>query len=95
MVADAHAFGRFNHLLHHAHCCGQQRRTGDDLAALVHGGLDELLGRHVGAEVDHREAAPLHHNFDKVFANVVLVALDGANADLAGALHARLCEIGL
>ena len=51
---------------------------------------DELLRRHLHAEVDHLEARALEHDVDEVLADVVDVALDGAHQELADRLDAGL-----
>ena len=50
---------------------------------------DELLGVGVDAEVDDLEAGALEHHRDEVLADVVDVALDGADDDLADAARRR------
>ena len=55
---------------------------------------DELLRRHLHAEVDHREACALEHDVDEVLADVVHVALDRAHEEGADALYAALSEKG-
>ena len=47
-----------------------------------------LLDRIVDAEVDHLEARTFHHHADEVLADVVNVALDGADHHLAQARRA-------
>ena len=51
-----------------------------------------LLDRVVDAEVDHLEAGALEHHRDQVLADVVDVALDRADHDLADRLDAGLGE---
>ena len=46
----------------------------------------ELLGRHVAAQVDHLEAGALEHHRHQVLADVVQVALGGADHDHAQVL---------
>ena len=48
--------------------------------------LDELLRRHVDAEVDDREAGALEHDVAEVLADVVDVALDRAHQERADLL---------
>ena len=50
---------------------------------------DELLRRHLDAEVDHLEAGALEHDVDEVLADVVDVALDRAHQELADGLRRR------
>ena len=72
---QAAALGR----AHGAHGGGEQRGAADDLAALVNSGLDEGLGSNVGAQVHNLKALALHHHLHQVLADVVQVALDGAD----------------
>ena len=51
---------------------------------LTRGG-DEVGGAHAGAQVDDLEAGPLQEHADEVLADVVQVALDGADHDHAAA----------
>ena len=63
---------------------GQAEQVGVDLLAL----LDELLHLHVAAQVVHLEAGDLEHHLDQVLADVVDVALHGADDDHALAFDA-------
>ena len=87
---DAGLLGLLHHFLHHAHGGGEQGGAADDLAALVDCGLHIGLGRHVGAQVDDFQALALHHHLHQVLADVVQIALHGADAHLAHGLHACL-----
>ena len=82
-------------LLHVGHGGGQQRRHADDLRLVLVDGLDELLGRHVRAQVDDLEAGAFEHHGDQVLADVVQVALDGADDDLAGRRRAARGQVRL
>ena len=53
---------------------------------ILHGGADELLRRRVYAEVKDLNAAALHHDADEILADVVHVALHGAEAHAAAGL---------
>ena len=53
---------------------------------------EELVGVGVDAEVHDLEACPLQHHRDEVLADVVDVALDGADDDLADPRRAGLGE---
>ena len=53
---------------------------------------EELVGVGVDAEVEHLEAGALEHHRDEVLADVVDVALHGADHDLADRLDAGLRE---
>ena len=48
-----------------------------------------------GAQVNHFNAPAFHHHAHQVFANVVQVALDRANANLAAGLDVRPHQVGL
>ena len=54
----------------------------------VPGGVDEGFGSDIGAQVDDFQALAFQHHLHQVLANVVQVALHGADADLTGGLHA-------
>ena len=59
------------------------------------GGGYVLGGGHVDPQVDDPQALPLEHHFDEVLADVVPVALDGAEHDGAAHLAAAFREQGL
>src|SRR5882724_6357719 len=61
-----------------------QAGEADDIGILGLGGLDDFRGRHHHAEIDHLEIVTLQHDADDVLADVVDVALDGGEHDLAG-----------
>jgi len=65
-----------------------QAGQADDVGALGLGGLDDPGGRHHDAEIDHLEIVTLQHDADDVLADVVDVALDGGEHDLAGGVAA-------
>ncbi len=77
--AEPGRLDRGDRRLHGRHGGGQQRRQADDLGVVVRIGLDELLRRDVGAQVDHVEVGPLPHHGHQVLADVVQVALHGAD----------------
>ena len=62
---------------------------------LLQGGGHKLLRRHVHPQVDHFQAAALHHDLHQVLADIVHIALDGAQADPAQHLAAAAGEPGL
>lgn len=78
---------------HHRHGGGQEGRERDDAAVLLLNGLDEPFRRHVHAQVDDLKAAPFEHRGHEDLADVVQVALDGADHDASGTLHAPLEEV--
>ena len=99
LVADACLFECVDRLLHRRHRDGEQRREANDIGAGVLDGVDELFGGDVGAEVDDIEAAAFEHRGDEVLADVMEVALDGADDDasrglcaLRGQQRAQQCE---
>ncbi len=75
----------------------QQGREADEVRPDGLGPLEEPLELDVGPEVEDFEAAGLEHGGDEVLADVVDVALDRADDDLAPAprLEPRALELGL
>jgi hypothetical protein len=67
-------------------------RHPEDVGLVLLERREVVLDRVVDAEVDHLEAGALEHHRDEVLADVVDVALDGADHDLADALGAGLGE---
>ena len=55
----------------------------DDVGLLGDRGLQDLVRRHHHAEIDHVVIVALEHDADDVLADVVDVALDGGEHDLA------------
>ena len=94
-VTNALLLGQLYHLGHYVHGGGQQSGAADDLAVLLLSGLNEGLGGDVGAQVNNFQALAFQHHLDQVLADVVQVALDGADADAAGGLHALSSQQGL
>ena len=80
-----HLAGEETHLVERRR---DQAGQADDVGALGFRGLDDLGGRHHDAEVDHLEIVTLQDDADDVLADVVDVALDGREHDLAGGLAA-------
>src|SRR6266852_6059503 len=76
--------------LEHRHRRGQECGEADDVRLVLFDGGDELLGRRVDAEVEHLEARALEHDHAQVLADVVDVALDGADDVAAYRLGAGL-----
>ncbi len=58
-----------------------QAREADDVAVLLDGDIEDAIGRHHDAEVDHLVAVAAEHDADDVLADVVDVALDSAEDD--------------
>ena len=86
LVLQAALVDELDDLAHFLHRGGQQRRAGNHAAVILHGGADELLRRRVYAEVKDLDAAALHHDADEILADVVHVALHGAEAHAADEL---------
>jgi len=82
-----------DHLLHHRHRRGQERRHADHVRAGLAGGVHELPGRDVLPEVDHLEPRAGEHDADEVLADVVEVALDRADDDLPAGVYVGLAEV--
>lgn len=95
LVADTGGLGGLNDLFHVAHGGGQEGGAAYDLTVLLHGGLNEGLGRNVGTEVDDLEALALHHHLDQVLTDVVKVALHRSDAHLTLDRNAAGGEMGL
>ena len=60
-----------------------QAGEADDIRLLGDGGLQDFFRRHHHAEIDHIVVVALEHDADDVLADVVHVALDGGEHDLA------------
>ena len=75
------------HLRRHKHHLVERRRDqaaeADDVGLVVDGGLQDLVGRHHHAEVDHLVVVAAEHDADDVLADVVDVAFDGGHDQLA------------
>ena len=95
LVLQAALVDELDDLAHFLHRGGQQRRAGNHAAVILHGGADELLRRRVYAEVKDLDAAALHHDADEILADVVHVALHGAEAHAADGLGALADHQGL
>ena len=83
VVADAFLLQRVDHDLHVRHGGGQQRRHAENVRLMLLERVQVLVDVAVDAEVDHLEPGTLHHHADQVLADVVDVALDGADHHLA------------
>ena len=106
IVAHAFFLKFVDHHFHIGHGGGQQRRHAENLRLVLVDRLEIFLDAVVDADVEHLESGPLHHHADEVLADVVDVALDGADhhpADLGRAgggqqraqdRHAALHRIG-
>ena len=79
---------------HHLRRLDQQARQPDRVGAVLAERLDQFFGRHLDAEIDDAVAVVAENYLDQVFADVVNVALDGRENNLAlgralGLLHVR------
>ncbi len=79
--------------LHRIEGEGEEAGEGDDLGLDLDDLVDEGLDRDVDAEVVDLEAVDVEHEDDDVLADVVDVALDGADDDLAELLGGFLAEV--
>ena len=83
-LAPLHLLRDVDHLVERRR---DQAGEADDVAALLDRGVEDRVGRHHHAEVDHLVVVAAEHDADDVLADVVDVALDGGEHDLA--LRAR------
>ena len=89
------------HLLRHLHHLverrGDQAGEADRVGALGDGGVEDRVARHHHAEVDHLVVVAAEHDADDVLADVVDVALDRREHDLAlrAAVAPRALLLGL
>src|SRR6476660_9735720 len=90
VLPDAAVLERLDDDLHVRHGRRQQRGHAQDVRLVELERGDELLGIGVDAEVEDLEAGALEHHPDEVLADVVDVALDRADDDLADRLGPRL-----
>ncbi len=60
-----------------------QARQSDDIGLLLDRGFEDFLHRHHDAKIDHVVVVALEHDADDVLADIVDVALDGGEHDLA------------
>ena len=100
-AAALHLGGHRDHLVERGR---DQPRQPDDVGALGVGRLEDPVGRHHDAQVDHPVVVAAEHHADDVLADVVDVALHGGHHDgplglgvLAGGLRAGalLLHVGL
>src|SRR4051812_32051997 len=92
VIADAAVAQCLDHDLHVWHGRRQERRHPEDVRLVLLERGDELVGVRVDSEVEHLETGALEHHPDQVLADVVDVALDGPDDDLADRLGTRLGE---
>ena len=74
------------HILHLFQAGRDQARQTNDVGPLRLGAGQHLMARHHDAHVDHVEVVALQDHGDDVLANVMHIALDGSDDDLAFAL---------
>ena len=79
-------------LIHHRG--GEKSGEADDVRIVFFDRFHDLLRRAVDAEVDDADTRTLDHHFDEVFADVVQIALDGADDRRADRFNARICQCG-
>ena len=91
-VAQALLGERVDDHLHVRHRRRQQRRHAEDVGLVELEGGEELVDVGVDAEVDDLEAGAFEHHRHQVLADVVDVALDGADHDLADRFGSGLGE---
>src|SRR5262245_42003765 len=92
VVADPPIRERLDDDLHVRHRRREQRAHAKDVGLVLLERGDELVGVRVDPEVDDLEPGTLEHHPDEVLADVVDVALDGPDHDLADGLRAGLGE---
>src|SRR5579863_1476846 len=92
VVANAGFLQPVDHDLHVRHGGGEQGRHAEDVRLVLLQRRDVFLDRVVDAEVDDLEAGTLEHHRHQVLADVVDVALDGADHDLADGGHASFSQ---
>ena len=85
-LEDAHRF------LHGWHCSSEQGGEADDVGIVFLCGGKVFLGAHIGAEVDDGETGTAPHHGNEVLADVVQIALHGADDDGVFRLDARRGE---
>ncbi len=90
VVAHALFLQRVDDDLHVRHRRRQQRRHAQDVGLVLLDRLEIVLDGIVDAEVDDLEAGAFHHHADEVLADVVDVALHGADDHLADLRSAGL-----
>jgi hypothetical protein len=76
------------------HGGGEKGRGGDDLHLEALGGLDDVVHLHVPAQVVDVEAVGLEHGHGDALADVVDVALDGGDQNVAGRLRGLAPALG-
>src|SRR3989338_720367 len=89
ILAHALFLHRIDHDFHIGHGGGQQGRHAKDIGLFAFQRFQILLDRVVDAKVFDLEASAFHHHADKVLADVVDVAFDGADHHLAHTRSAR------
>ena len=75
------------HVLHLFQAGGDEARQANDVGIFFFGLGQNFVTRHHHAHVDHVKVVALKHHCDNIFANVVHVAFDGGNHNLAFRFH--------
>src|SRR5690554_896473 len=79
IVTQALILKRLDHHLHVRHRRRQQRAHAQDVGVVLADSRDELVRAGVDPQINDFEARALHHHGDQVLADIVDVALDGAD----------------
>ena len=79
------------HVLHLFQARGDQARQADDVRAFHLGTRQDLVAGHHHAHVHHVKVVALQDHGDDVFANVMHIAFDRGNHDLALGFHVFAC----
>ena len=77
------SFSACDGVLHRVEGQGQETAQADDLRAGLFDRFDEFGGRHIHAQVGDFKAVDIQHEADDILGDVMDVALDGAEHDLA------------
>ena len=80
-VGDAGGFEHAHGFLHGGHGGGEQGGEADEAGLVFERGGEVALGADVGAEIDHGETGAAPHHRDQILADVVEIALHGADDD--------------
>ena len=85
-AATLHFAGDVHHLVERRR---DQAAQADDVGLLLDGRIEDLVGRHHHAQVDHLEVVAAQDDADDVLADVVHVPLHGRHHDRAAILLGR------
>ena len=79
-VLALHLLGHMHHFIERG---GNQSRQPNNIGILFASGLQNFLGRHHDAKIDHLIIVALQHNADDILADIVDIAFDRSHDDLA------------